>query len=85
MNWKQIIIVWLLAGWLAFSFGYAARHVEEPSLVDRATAKVKGEPPPTAQVRYEFVWDRDAGTLLLLALPGLLIGIPLILTLGRHK
>ncbi|MEE9234292.1 MAG: hypothetical protein V3U28_02495, partial [Candidatus Acidoferrales bacterium] len=30
MNKKQLIVLWLLAAWLAFSFLYAARHVEEP-------------------------------------------------------
>ncbi len=32
MNKKQLIVVWLLAAWLAFSFLYAARHVEEPGV-----------------------------------------------------
>lgn len=85
MNSKQLTVVWLLAAWLAFSFFYAARHVEEPSLVERTTARVKGEPPPAPVVTYDFVWQRDVGTFLWLAVPGLLIGIPLILTLGRKK
>lgn len=85
MNRKQLTVVWLLAAWLAFSFFYAARHVEEPGLLDRTRARVAGEPPPTPKVTYEFTWGRDAGRFLWLAVPGLLVGIPLILTLGRKK
>ena len=85
MNRKQLTVVWLLAAWLTFSFFWAARHVEPPGLLDRGKARVTGEPPPAPVVTYEFVWERDAGTLLLLAVPGLIIGVPLILTLGRKK
>lgn len=85
MNSKQLTVVWLLTAWLAFSFFWAARHVEPPGLLERGKARVSGAPPPKAAVTYAFVWERDAGTLLLLAVPGLIIGIPLILTLSRKK
>lgn len=85
MNKKQIIVVWLLAAWLAFAFAYAARHVEEPGLWDRTKAKVAREELPAPLVTYQFVWARDGSTFLLLAVPGLLVGIPLILTLGRKR
>ncbi|MEE8201383.1 MAG: hypothetical protein V3R29_09475 [Candidatus Acidoferrales bacterium] len=89
MNKKQLIVLWLLAppmaAWLAFSFLYAARHVEEPGLWQRTRARVSREGPPEPGVRYDFVWERDAGTFFMLALPGLIIGVPLILTLGRKK
>lgn len=92
MNKKQLIVLWLLAppmavlaAWLAFAFLYAARHVEEPGLWQRTRARVSREGPPEPGVRYDFVWERDAGTFFMLALPGLIIGVPLILTLGRKK
>lgn len=85
MNRKQLIGVWVLAAWLGLSFLYAARHVEEAGLWDRTTAKVSREEAPPPAVTYEFVWERDAGTFLMLAVPGLLVGVPLILTLGRKK
>ena len=85
MNSKQLTVVWLLAAWLAFSFFWAARHVEEPGLLERGKARVSGAPPPAPTVAYEVAWERDAGTFLTLAVPGLVVGIPLILTLGRKK
>ena len=85
MNRKQIIAVWVLAAWLGFSFLYAARNVEEASPWERGKAKVSGEEEPPATVSYQFVWERDAGTFLMLAVPGLLLGVPLIFTLGRKK
>ncbi len=85
MNRKQIIVIWLLAVWLGFSFAYAARHVEDPDLWDRTKATVSREEAPPPVVIYEFVWGRDAGTFLMLAVPGLLVGVPLIFTLGRKK
>lgn len=85
MNRKQLIVVWVLAAWLGLAFLYAARHVEEPGVWDRTKARVSREEPPAAVVTYRFVWERDAGTFLLLAVPGLLVGVPLILTLGRKK
>lgn len=85
MNRKQLTVIWLLAAWLGFSFFYASRHVEEPGLWDRTRARVSSEASPGRTVTYEFVWGRDAGRLLWLAVPGLLVGIPLILTLGRKK
>lgn len=85
MNRRQLIILWLLAAWLAFSFLYAARHVEAPGVWERAKASVSDAEQPEPEVRYDFVWERDAGTFLLLAVPGLAIGLPLILTLGRKK
>ena len=83
MNRRQIIVVWVLAAWLGFAFLYAARHVEEPGLWDRTKARVSREDAPAPTVTYQFVWGRDAGTFLMLAVPGLLVGIPLIFTLGR--
>jgi len=85
VNRKQLIVVWVLAAWLVFSFFYAARHVEEPGLLARSKAKVTGAEPPAAEVSYNFVWGRDAGTFLMLAVPGLVVGIALTLTLGRKK
>lgn len=85
MNKKQLIVVWVLAAWLAFAFVYAARHVEEAGLWDRTKAKVSSEAPPEPTVTYEFVWARDGSQFLWFAVPGLLIGVPLILTLGRKK
>lgn len=85
MNSKQLSVVWLLAAWLAFSFFWAARHVEEPSLIDRSKARVTGAPPPAPEVTYSFAWERDVGAFLMLAVPGLVVGIPLILTLGFKK
>ena len=85
MNRRQLTVVWLLAAWLIFSFFYAAHHVEPPGLIARSKAKVTGEPPPPAEVSYNFVWDRDAGAFLMLAVPGLVVGIALTLTLGRKK
>jgi hypothetical protein len=85
VNRKQLTVVWLLAAWLIFSFFYASRHVEPPSLIARGKAKVTGAEPPAAEVSYNFVWDRDAGTFLMLAVPGLVVGIALTLTLGHRK
>lgn len=85
MNKKQLLVLWLLAAWVAFAFFYAARHVEEPTLWDRTKAKVSGEERPAPTVTYQFVWERDAGTFLMLAVPGLLVGVPVIFTLGRKK
>lgn len=85
MNKKQLIAVWLLAVWLGLAFLYAARHVEEPGAWERTKARVSKEEPPEPVVTYQFVWARDAGTFLWLAVPGVLISVPLILTLGRNK
>jgi uncharacterized membrane protein SpoIIM required for sporulation len=85
VNRKQLIVLWLLAAWLLFSFFWAARHVEEPGMLERGKARVTGAAPPAPTVTYQFVWERDAGAFLLLAIPGLILGIPLILTLGRKK
>jgi len=85
VNRKQLIVVWVLAAWLGLAFVYAARHVEEPGLWDRTKASVSREEAPPPTVTYEFVWSRDAGTFLMLAVPGLLVGVPVIFTLGRKK
>lgn len=85
MSRKQLLVLWLLAAWLAFAFFYAARQVEEPTLVDEAKAKLSGEPAPEPKVTCEFVWERDASKLVLLVVPALLFGVPLILTLGQKK
>ncbi|MGH9862322.1 MAG: hypothetical protein ACRD35_02745 [Candidatus Acidiferrales bacterium] len=85
MNRKQLVAVWLLAAWVAFAFFYAARQVEEPTFVDEAKAKLSGEPAPDPKVTYEFVWERDGRKLVMLVVPALLFGVPLILTLGQKK
>jgi len=85
MNAKQLFVLALLATWLGFAFLYAAREVQEPGLWDRTKAQVKLDEPPEPAVTYDFVWSRDSGEFLLLALPAVLFGAPLVLLLGRKK
>jgi hypothetical protein len=85
MNRKQLMVIWLLAAWLGFAFFWSARHVEEAGLWDRTKAKVSGAEPPPPTVTYEFVWERDGGKLLLIAVPAMLFGVPLVLALRDRK
>jgi len=85
VNGKQLMVVWLLAAWLGFAFFWSARHVEEAGMWDRTKAKVSGEAPPAPTVTYDFVWERDGSKFLLMAVPALLFGIPLVLSLREKK
>ncbi len=82
MNRKQLIVLWVLAAWLAFAVVYSSYYPAHTVGGYLDNGKVWVE-----EMRYPAEWDfgwQDS-ILMVLSLPAILIAISLLLTLRDKK